>query len=118
MSLKEQALKAIRAEMPPSAEIDEIPDKGRFTVDVSWKLNDDPERPNKMSKTISICVSNEAAKDFDTASAADQEAAYRRISTFLSKKLAVFNPQHELPKSTEPPVDLWVITSAVVLGNK
>lgn len=116
MSLEDQILQAIRAAMPGSAEIRVIPGINSLNVGVSWKLNDDPERPNKMSKTISICVSHDAAEDFASASAANQGAAYRRVSEFLSAKLAQFDPQHNVPRDESPPVEKWVITSAVVLG--
>lgn len=116
MSLEEQILQVIRAAMPSDAEVQVVPGNGVFNVGVSWKLNDDPERPNKMSKTIAICVSFEAAQDFASASATDQGAAYQRIAAFLSSKLVTFDPQHDVPKYEVPPVEQWVISSAVVLG--
>ena len=116
MLLEDQILQAIRAAMPANAEIRVIPGIDSFHVGVSWKLNDDPERPNKMSKTISICVSHEAAQDFASASAANQGVAYRRVSEFLSAKLAQFDPQHNVPRHETPPVEKWVINSAVLLG--
>lgn len=116
MSFDDQILQAIKAAMPANAEIRVVPGIGSLNVGVSWKLNDDPERPNKMSKTIAICVSHEAAQDFASASASDQGAAYQRVSAFLSGKLAQFDPQHNAPKYEAPPVEQWVISSAVVLG--
>ena len=115
MPLEDQILQAIRAAMPASAEIRVVPEINALNVGVSWKLNDDPERQNKMSKTISICISHEAVQDFASASAANQGAAYRRVSEFLSAKLAQFDPQHNAPRHESPPVEEWVITSAVLL---
>jgi hypothetical protein len=115
MPLEDQILQAIRAAMPASAEIRVVPAINALNVGVSWKLNDDPERQNKMSKTIWICVSHEAVQDFASASAADQGAAYRRVSEFLSKKLAQFDPQHDAPRHEPPSVEKWVITSTVLL---
>jgi len=116
MTFEDQILQAIKAAMPANAEISVVLGIGSLNVCVSWKLNDDPERPNKMSKTISVCVSHEAAQDFASLSNANQDAAYRRVSEFLSAKLAQFDSQHNAPKHEEPPVEIWVITSAVVLG--
>ena len=116
MPLKEQILQAIEAAMPTGSEILVVPGIESLKVGVSWKLNDDPERPNKMSKTISICVSHEAAQDFASASAANQGAAYSRVLAFLNAKLAQFNPQHDTPRYEPPPVEQWFITSEVVLG--
>ncbi len=117
MSLEDQILQAIRARIPSIAEIRVIPGINSLGFGVSWKLNDDPERPNKMSKTVSICVSHEAAEDFANASAANQDAAYMRVSEFLSEKLSHFDPQHNAPRRESPPNEKWVITSEIVLGQ-
>lgn len=116
MSFEERIFQVVRAAMPPDAEIQVVPGNGALDVGVSWKLNDDPKRPNKMSKTILICVSLEAAQDFASALAADQEAAYRRVAAFLFAKLAMFDPKHDVPKHEVPPVTQWVISFAVLLG--
>ena len=117
MSLEEQILQAIKAAMPADAEILIVPHGiESLRVDVSWKLNNDPERPSKMSKTILICVSHEALQDFARASTANQGDVYNRVLVFLSAKLAQFNPQHNAPKHESPPVEKWVITSAVLLN--
>ena len=116
MLLGDHILQAIKAAMPASAEIHVVPESRSSNVGVSWKLSDDPERPNKMSKTISICVSHEAAQDFASASAVNQDAAYKRVSAFLLAKLAQFDPQQNASRHEAPPVEQWVINSAVVLG--
>lgn len=102
--------------MPANAEIQIIQATGGFSVGVSWKLNDDPERPNKMSKTISITVSSEAAEDFASALGQNQQEAYQRVNAFLSQKLANFDPNHDVPKYESPPVEKWVITTNVLNG--
>jgi hypothetical protein len=102
--------------MPAIAEIQVVPGVDSLNVAVSWKLDDDPERPNKMSRTISICVSREAAEDFASASAADQRGAFSRVVAFLSAKLSTFDPKHNVPKYGGPPVEQWVISTEVVLG--
>jgi hypothetical protein len=116
MSFQNEIVKAIHASMPSAAELRVIESAGGFYVGVSWKLNDDPERPNKMSKTISILVSDEAAQDFASASIANQEVAYQRINLFLSDKLASFDPQHGALRHEPPPVDQWVIGSSLLFG--
>lgn len=116
MSLEDQILQTIKAAMPPNAKIQVVPGIEAFNVCVSWKLNDDPNRPNKMSKTISICVSHEAAQDFASASAVDQGYTFHRVMAFLTAKLATFDPKHNAPKHEAPPVEQWVISSEVVLG--
>lgn len=116
LTFENQILQAITAAMPHDAEIQIAPGIDALNIGVFWKLNDDPSRPHKMSKTISVCVSHEAAQDFSNASATAQDAAYQRIAAFLSAKLATFDPQHDAPIGQMPPVEKWVINSAVVLG--
>ena len=118
MSLKEQVLQAIKAVMPASAEIASAKPSGMESLkfNITWLLNDDPKRPTKMSKVIAICVSHEAERDFATASAITQEAAYTRISAYLSEKLAQFDPQHSAQGCQATPVEQWLITSVTVLG--
>jgi hypothetical protein len=116
MPLEDQIIQAIKAAMPSNAEIQVVPGVGSLNIGVSWKLNDDPARPNKMSKTISICVPHEAVQDFASASAVNQSAAYQRVSAFLTQKLSQLDPTHNAPKYEPPPVEQWIITSAIVVG--
>jgi hypothetical protein len=116
MAIEDKILQAIQAAMPQGAEIRVVPGVGALNVGVFWKLNDDPERQNKMSKTIAIAVSHEAVADFASASAANQAGAYQRVGNFLAQKLAQFDPQHNAPKYEPPPVEQWTITSALVNG--
>jgi hypothetical protein len=116
MPFEDQILQAIKAAMPAGAEIRVVPGVGSLNVCVSWKLNDDPERPNKMSKTIAICVSHEGAQDFAGASATNQAGAYQRVSSFLAQRLAHFDPTHNAPKHEPPPVEQWVIGYEVLVG--
>ena len=116
MSLEDQILQAIKAAMPANAEIRVVPGIEPLRVGVSWPLNDDPERLNKMSKTISIRVSHEAAQDFSSVSAVNQGASYSRVLAYLQAKLAQFDPHHNALRYEPPPVEQWVITSEVVIG--
>ncbi len=116
MSIQDQIIQAITAVMPQNAEVRPVQSVDALHVGVSWKLEDDPERPNKMSKTIAICVSHEAAQDFAAASAANQNGAPQRVRTFLAQRLAQFDPKHNTPKHESPPVEKWVINSATLIG--
>jgi hypothetical protein len=102
--------------MPNGAHIQVVPGVGCLNVGVSWKLNDNPERPNKMSKTIAITVSHEATQDFASASAGDKARAFDRVAAFLQAQLAQFDPSHNAPKYEPPPVEQWVINTAIVNG--
>ncbi len=116
MDFQSEIVNAITQAMPADANIQVVGSIGGFRVGVSWKLNDDPERPNKMSKTISIVISDEAAQDYSSASSQSQQEAYERLNTFLSQKLSSFDPSHDVPKYEPPPVEKWIITSNILIG--
>lgn len=113
----DRVLATVQAVMPANAEVQIVPGSDTINIHASWELNDDSSRPYKMSKTISICVSKEAAHDFNDVSAADCNGAYRRIQEFVVNNLAAFNPNHDAPKHERPPVERWVISSAVLHGT-
>ena len=111
-----QILDAIKQIMPTDSEITSANSKSGIDVSVCWKLNDDPERPNKMSKTISIHCSQDAVNDYESAPPHNQAEAYRRIVSFISQKLDSFNPTHNASRNEMPPVELWVIDSTLLFS--
>ncbi len=118
MAFPDEIADAIRKAMPVDAEIQVANSSSGpgFDVSVSWMLNDDPERPNKPSRIISIHVSREASQDFASASTHSQADAYRRVTSFLSQRLANFDPKHNVPRHESPPVERWVIDSNLLFG--
>ncbi len=113
----EKLVQVIQQAMPGGAEINVAPGVGAINVVVAWRLKNDPERPNKMSKTISICVSHEAVQDFASASGSAQANAYGCVTNFLSEKLAYFNPDHDTPRYEPPPVEQWLISYETLVGR-
>jgi len=87
MPIENQIIKVIKTVVPANAEVHRVQGVDALNIEISWRLNDDPERPNKMSKTIEICVSHEAAADFESASSANQSRASQRVRAFLEKNL-------------------------------
>jgi len=116
VEFQDKIVNAIRRVMPTTANLSVEGGIDSFRVGISWRLNDDPERQNKMSKTISLVISEEAAQDFASASVQNQDKAYNRINHFLSQKLANFYPSHNVPRFNTPPVEEWVINSHVLFG--
>lgn len=112
--MNNEILKVIKAVMPANADVNVVPGIDSLDVSVSWLLHDDPDRPNKRSKTIAIAVSHEAAQDF--AALSDQADVQRRVTAFLNQKLAQFDPSNNAPKYEPPPVEKWVITSKIITG--
>lgn len=109
MGFHDEVLDLIRQVMPATAEVQVVSSAFDFDVDVFWKLDDTPDRPNKISRKISIHFTHAAVQDYTDASADKQADAYRRIKSLLSRKLASFNPKHDTPRHEAPPVEQWFI---------
>ncbi|WP_144821610.1 hypothetical protein [Marinobacter piscensis] len=114
--MSNELVEAIKLAMPPDAELRVVNRLPGFDVDVSWKLDDDPERPNKPSKTIAISVTDEAAEDFANASGPMKHDALARLQKFLTENLRRFDPAHNTPKYEPPPVERWRLTNSVLFG--
>jgi hypothetical protein len=116
MKLQDTIFDVIRQAMPADAQIDITSSVSCFYMRVTWPLNDDPERPHKMSKTISIHVSHEAAQDFASASEHLRAQVRNRVEHFLLARLASFDPNHNAPRNVPPPVERWDITTHTLFG--
>lgn len=116
MALREEILSAIRRAMPTDAQLNITSSISVFYVSVGWLLNDDPTRPNKMSKTISIHVTHEAAQDYANAPEHLQSEVSGRVQKFLHDKLRAFDPSNNNPRDVPPPVERWDITTSTLFG--
>lgn len=107
--------KLIRQVAPGHAEIEVLPSSGfnGATYRVCWNLNDDPERPNKKSKTIVVQVPYEMVQDLPNFSATRHDEVTSRLLRFLGMKYASFDPRHNEDRNTPPPVEHWVVPPTV-----
>lgn len=105
----------IRQVVPVHAEIDAMLSSGLngATYRVSWNLNDDPERPNKKSKTIAVDLPYEMVQDMPNFSATKHDQVAIRLLHFLAAKYASFDPNHNADRSTPPPVEHWIVPPSV-----
>ena len=104
----------LRALFRKDAEFSVVELPGRYEVAVSWRINTDPERPNKRSKTIRIVVPEETIDDYenksDTVRAQDDE----KLKQFIAGSLKKFDPNHDAPKDMPCPEVKWVAGSNVL----
>lgn len=105
----------IKSVMPTNAEVtvqNSMPD---FDFRVYWRLND-PNRLNKMSKTISIIVSREAVQDFALLTDSNKSVFLKKMESFLKEKITQFNPENDSKSCDEPLIESWLITSDFING--
>ncbi len=71
-------------------------------------------RPNKHSRPIEIHCSAEILEDYkDAPHQQDREEMDRRIVDYVERKLAAFDPSHNIPREIPVPAEKWVISPAV-----
>ena len=62
-----------------------------YSTSISWKLNNDPKRPNKRSKTIAIIISREAVDDFSEMQEKMKEQVISRLESIIKQKLSIID---------------------------
>jgi hypothetical protein len=89
---------------------------GDIILLVTWKLNTDPARPSKRSRTIRLVISEEAAEDYTAGSDGLRLASDSRFLAWLRSRLDAFDPNHEAPLGVEPPAVTWAISTLELNG--
>jgi hypothetical protein len=91
--------------------------EGDYVLLASWKIGTDKARPNKRSKTVRITFSEEAMADYTRATNGEREYANVRFEALLHTRLAKFDPTHDTPLGTEPPVETWIVNTIELNGK-
>jgi hypothetical protein len=101
---------------PDHAEIHREPGRqSELSFWITWKLNNDPDRPNKHSRPIRLIFSQEALEDYLCLSDQRQSAATKRIIQFVTRRLSQFNPEHDVPRYQSVPPEEWVIAPEAII---
>lgn len=93
--------------MPAHAEKLVSESMGNYALSIFWKLNSDPVRPNKYSKTIAILIPRELIEDFSGYSSNMQQSVITKLNSYITNKYQAFNADHDVPKYGQPPVEKW-----------
>lgn len=104
----------VRRCFPPDARVIRLPQNEDLVFAISWKLNTDPDRPTKRSKTIRLKIAEEAVLHYQETSDATRKGIDTRLERSLRKELSEFDPEHQVPEGHEIPVVHWVINSVVM----
>lgn len=117
MSVAKSVVAEIMTQMPPSADKDLVSTDGEgFKLCIRWKLNNDPQRPNKYSKTIAIGIPRELIEDFPGYPEDMQRAALVKIGEYVGNKLKTFDPNHDSPRGVPEPVEHWILLTENIFG--
>lgn len=102
--------------MPKDAEKSQVQHGSCLALSIYWKLKNDPERPNKYSKTIVILIPKELIDDFPNYPSNMQQSALTKLASYISNQLKAFDPNHNAPRYIQPPTEKWVITIEDLFG--
>ncbi len=103
-------LEIIRAVIPAEPIIVEYQQSGDYGFNVSWKLNSDPNRLSKKSKEIHILITSDVVDEFEDHPKKWQESVLDKLEELLNERLEGFDPEHDAPVTSPPPVEEWIIT--------
>lgn len=100
----------------PEARIAAVAERPDLVLIISWKLETDPRRPDKRSKTIRLVLEEEALTEYAAAPPGQREMGDARLKQHLTDQLRRFDPDHRAAFGHEPPVVLWTIGAVTLLG--
>jgi len=105
----EQLIAVIKDLFPEHAEFNSWIDHSRYACisRISWKLNNDENRPNKLSRIILVIIPCESIEDSDYKNR--KQIVQERFKSFIQKKYVKFNPDHDVSRYKPPPTEEWLI---------
>ncbi len=84
-------------------------DGGHF-IQIDWKLENDPRRPNKRSRKIQITISEEAIDDYLDKNKMDRELSDIKLTELITERYKHFNPDHDAGTSSAVSTEKWRIS--------
>lgn len=112
--LEKHLLAIVEREFPRHAEFRVRRESGDICIYADWKLGNDPERPNKRSKKIKICVSQAAVEDYADGSDQNRKSADEKLRRVVAAQFKEFNPEHDVPAHGLVPIEQWTITTEML----
>ena len=113
---REQIRVVIESVFPKGARVVALPGMKDYQLLVSWKPGTDPSRPGKRSKTVRIHIDAAAMDVFRQADESQRAYSLARLKPLLARRLELFDPDHDAPPGTEPPIEKWNIGTLELNG--
>ncbi len=87
------------------------------SIRIDWKLDNDPDGPNRRSKTIEIIIKEGAVEDYLDKNRKDRELSDVMMRKFICERYRLSIPDNELPASQYASTRKWLISKDVLNGN-
>ena len=91
--------------------------KNDCLIDIDWKLEGDPENPNKRSKKIEIIIKAATLEKYLDKSKKERELSDIMLKEFICKQYHSFSSDYEINTSQYIPKEKWLITCDVLNRN-
>lgn len=78
-------------------------------ISISWKLNNDPYRKNKISVPINIKISDEFMEDYRDADELQKNKMLNFFNKLISEYVSNFSPNHNSQYGSYVPPVIWVV---------
>jgi len=116
METHERLRAVIEKVFPDGSRIVASPEEGEYVLLISWKIGTDPARPNKRSKTIRLAISEEILRGYARGGQMAREQEEVRLAEVLRQQLAAFDPSHDSPLGSAPPIEHWRLCTTELSG--
>jgi hypothetical protein len=87
---------------------------GDHLIQIDWKLENNPQQPDKRSRKIQIIIKEEAIDDYLSKNKDDRALLDIKMKQWISERYNHFNPDHDAPTSNSISTDKWRISRDVL----
>ena len=87
---------------------------GGHLILIDWKLDNDPQQPNKRSRKIQITIEEEAIDNYLDKSRAERDVSDIKMRQWLSERYNQFDPEHNARTSRSVATERWRISRNVL----
>lgn len=107
-------LRIITPYFPTNAWIASRLSEGDHVIEIDWRLENDPHRPNKRSRKIQIIIPEGAIDDYLDKNKAERELSDDKMKKWISERYNHFNPDPDASTSKYVSTDKWRISRDVL----
>jgi len=115
LSIGDKLIASVKELFPKHAEFNSWVDHSRsaYVCNISWKLNNDVNRPNKPSRIILVIISREAIEDCNYENR--EQIIKEKFKDIIQKKYKSFDPDHDVSRYQSPPTEEWFVDSNILI---
>ena len=107
--IKKHWFDSIKKYFPEDADFFLNPTKDDFCLEVSWKLKNDQNRPNKKSRKLRLIIPEETIDDYREAADGSKGDYDQRLIDFVKDTMNKFKPNHDTPYGQPRPVETVLV---------